>query len=77
MPLYYQFECPRGHEIYGDDLGWCPTCEELVIPLRITKPEQAHSEGFEDAMVDSVSLDDRNKDLLYGFNDDSVHCRWE
>ena len=72
MPLYFERECSRGHQVFGDDFGWCSTCEEDVIPLRITKPEDERECGAEDAMLDAVSFDNRTEDLLYGFNDDSV-----
>lgn len=70
--MYFDHECPRGHQVFSDDLQWCSTCEDMVLPLRITKPDEAREEGFEDAMLDAIPLDNRNQDLLYGFNDDTV-----
>lgn len=83
MPNYYEYECPLGHQVYEDDLTWCPTCECDLIPLRIPEPEDAALVSLitvvapDDVMHHAVSLDDRNKDLLYGFNDDSLlHNVW-
>lgn len=58
-----------GHQLFEDDLGWCTTCDMDVIPFRLAMPMPDN----EDAMTIAEPFDNRNKDLLYGFNEDSPH----
>lgn len=79
MPLYFERECVLGHQLYGDDPNWCPACCAEVIPFRVPFTDdvvlvsQMVLATPEDVMNDALQLDGRLKDLMYGFNDDSIY----
>lgn len=64
---------------YEDDPTYCTHCEEYTSEVGYAAVDLLASGRVfgDDAMDGAVPLDERNRDLLYGYNDDGLlHNDW-